>query len=95
MRNHIGNINEAYDACDDIIHIVYELDSFFRRHASEINQERWKGYVKGHILAALNNEHDYVGSNMFTLEDILKSIDEDEKELDEDENEDDEEEEEV
>lgn len=88
---HVDSLNDAVDALETMENLVYELDNFFRRK-DNIVYERWRGYVKSHIQMALSNEHEFIGSNMFTLRGLLTDIencdDDDDSELaDEDESE--------
>lgn len=84
------DIQEAVEELQEILSDVKDkMDTFkqiVRRNAKDITYQRFKSYPYGHITMALDNDHDYVGKDMFTLEDIIREI-EDQIEFEEEENE--------
>lgn len=73
---------------DQIKELMDEAESLVRRHGTSIVKERAKSYWVPHILMALDNDHEYLGGDAFTMESAANALDngedDEEEECDED-----------
>ena len=70
------DVDEAKENLQTIKDLISDLDSFFRQ-AGRQTFERWKAYPKGHITMALSKDHDFVGDDMFNVEDLIDEVESD------------------
>lgn len=86
-----SDFDEAEEAYEQMVESFETLTTFFRR-VGGITADRARMYPLGHIAMALNNDHEYVGKDPFTIFGLLDDIKSDLSEPDEDEDDDPEEE---
>lgn len=65
----------------EIKDLMDELNTIFRRNGG-MTYERWKSYPYAHIRIAMDNDHDYLGKNTFTVQELVKDLGEDDDEDD-------------
>jgi hypothetical protein len=67
---------------EEIKELVDETKRLIKFHGKTIDFERAKSYWIPQILTALDKDHEYLGSSMFTMQDSIDAIDtgEDEEE---------------
>ena len=63
-REIIGEIHELLDEAKKIV-----------RCGPRITSERARSYCHAHIATALDKDHEFLGSDMFTMEDIADELD--------------------
>jgi hypothetical protein len=68
------DVDRAEHIVAEMIELLEEFDSIIRHAERRITYEQFKAYPKGHIAMALSNEHEYVGSNMFPLSDLVEKM---------------------
>lgn len=69
---------------DDIKNQIGEARNLLRFVESATTKERAKSYWLSQIETALDNDHDWLGGSMCTMEDTINELDYEEEELDED-----------
>lgn len=75
--------DRAEELYDQIKQAMWELNDIFRREGG-LTYQRWKSYPYGHIVMALDNEHDYLGKNMFTVQGLIDDLEDDDESDDDD-----------
>jgi hypothetical protein len=63
-REIIGEIKNLLDEANNIVH----------RSDSRLTYERARGYCHAQIACALDEEHDFLGSSMFTMANIADEL---------------------
>lgn len=63
FREIISEIKEMMDEAKNIV-----------RKGDRMTMERFRSYPYSHIVMALDEEHDFLGGDMFTLEDIADEL---------------------
>lgn len=62
---------------NDISALIQEAQNILRRNADHMTYERAKSYWIAHIIMALDKEHNYLGGSMFTFQDTINELDDD------------------
>jgi hypothetical protein len=65
---------EAEILLQEIQEKVEELELIFRK-SDRLTYERAKSYPLAHIRMALSNDHDYLGKDTYTIEDLIEDLD--------------------
>ena len=73
FREIISEIKELMGEAKDIV-----------RKGERITMERFRSYPFPHIVMALDEDHEFVGGDMFTLEDIADELESQAEESDDD-----------
>ena len=68
------DVQRASEIVEEMQNLLDEFDGIVRHVDSRITYERFRAYPKGHISMALTKESDYLGSDMFTLEEIVTEL---------------------
>lgn len=70
---------EAFDRLseikDEIKELMSEAKKIIRQHCEPITWERAKSYWFAAMSMALDNEHDYLGKEPFTMQDAIDELD--------------------
>lgn len=70
------DVNRAREIVEEMKNLMYEYADIIRMCNNKMTYERFHAYPKGHIEMALSNDHEYLGSNMFTLEGLCDDMQE-------------------
>lgn len=65
---------QAADILEKIKDLMHDLDSVFRAEGG-LTWERYKMYPRGHITMSLSNDHDYLGKETFTVQELIDDLD--------------------
>ena len=67
-------MNRLDEIKSEMLELLDEAMQIVKRDLDSIGYERAKSYWYAHIKMALTKDHDYLGSDMFTLEDAANKL---------------------
>jgi len=70
---------------EEIRELVQEAMDLIRENGSDLTRERARSYWYPHILMNLNDDHEWLGSSMCTMEGSARELEEDDEEFEEEE----------
>lgn len=68
-----SQIERLQEIKDEIKELMNEAKQIIRQ-GRPIIWERARGYCYGHIVSALDNDHEFMGREMFTLQNIIDEL---------------------
>jgi len=69
-------VNRLCEIRTEIKTLVEEAKQLIQKEGTTTEKERARSYFIPQILMALDNDHDYLGGTMFTMQDVENSISE-------------------